>query len=380
MVPMADMGDALGLLEFGLAFPQVAKHQQSGQAVGKAAADRLEKALLSLYPITRIGALVQAEQIRLISLRIDRYRDHGLYSETLRDLRRHGTAGSGTELYCIVGSPRGSKYLRDFRIDGQIRSQSEGTGITRPSMLHHGTPRWRVGIARVNQPCAVAFEDREHRAKHVAHHLLEVVGALNGPVDLVHAFQEPDLGLAFLLRLLAFGHVNDGTHEFGEVAGCVKNRVADQMKVPDPAIAMDHSIVQREISSVAGRPFHHFGHSGPIIRMDSLENFLQWWWLSRRVETNDARALLGPVSDFAPGRDPCPTAGVTQPLPFRQVGFTLPKRLLGLLALGDIHQRPDEDETLRIFAGGGMSHGSNVFDGAIGHHQAMLGNKLAPLD
>src|ERR1700681_1253608 len=27
-----------------------------------------------------------------------------------------------------------------------------------------------------------------------------------------------------------------------------------------------------------------------------------------------------------------------------------------------------------------MTHGSNVFDGAIGHQQAMLGSKLAPLD
>src|SRR6202521_1135261 len=27
-----------------------------------------------------------------------------------------------------------------------------------------------------------------------------------------------------------------------------------------------------------------------------------------------------------------------------------------------------------------MSHGSNVFDGAIGHQQAMLSSKLAPLD
>src|ERR1700686_5523415 len=27
-----------------------------------------------------------------------------------------------------------------------------------------------------------------------------------------------------------------------------------------------------------------------------------------------------------------------------------------------------------------MNHGSNVFDGAIGHQQAMLGSKLAPLD
>src|SRR5882757_4104911 len=27
-----------------------------------------------------------------------------------------------------------------------------------------------------------------------------------------------------------------------------------------------------------------------------------------------------------------------------------------------------------------MSHGSNVFDGAIGHQQTMLGGKLAPLD
>src|SRR5580704_17288157 len=52
----------------------------------------------------------------------------------------------------------------------------------------------------------------------------------------------------------------------------------------------------------------------------------------------------------------------------------------GALALGDIHCRPDEDKTLWIFAGQGTSYGSNVFDGAIGHQQAMLDSKLASLD
>ena len=47
----------------------------------------------------------------------------------------------------------------------------------------------------------------------------------------------------------------------------------------------------------------------------------------------------------------------------------------GAFALSDIRYRTYEDQTLRIFAGQAMGHGLNVFDGAVGHQQAMLGNK-----
>src|SRR5258707_14643163 len=160
MVPVADMGNTLGFLEFALAFPQVAEHQQSGQAVAKPTADFLKKTLLRGRPGPRIGALVQAEQVRSINLRVDRYCDEGLYAETLCELRRQWAIGFGTELHGAAGSSRGLEHIDDFRIDGQIYPQSEGTGIFRPSSLHRGAPCWRFRIPWVHQPRAIAREDR----------------------------------------------------------------------------------------------------------------------------------------------------------------------------------------------------------------------------
>ena len=51
----------------------------------------------------------------------------------------------------------------------------------------------------------------------------------------------------------------------------------------------------------------------------------------------------------------------------------------GALALGDIRYRAYEDKPLRIFAGQAMSHGLSIFDSAVGHQQAMLKSKLAPV-
>src|SRR5882757_10361777 len=160
MVPVADMGDTLGFLEFALAFPQVAEHQQSGQAVAKPTADFLEKTLLSGRPSPRIGALVQAEQVRFINLRVDSYCNEGLYAETLCELPRQWTIGFGTELHGAAGSSRRLKHIDAFRIHRQIYPQSEGTGIVRPSILHRGAPCWRFRIAWVHQPRAMAREDR----------------------------------------------------------------------------------------------------------------------------------------------------------------------------------------------------------------------------
>src|SRR5271166_1807577 len=52
---------------------------------------------------------------------------------------------------------------------------------------------------------------------------------------------------------------------------------------------------------------------------------------------------------------------------------------LGAFALSNIRYRTYEDQTLRIFAGQAMSYGLNVFDGTVGHQQAMFGDIFAPL-
>ena len=40
------------------------------------------------------------------------------------------------------------------------------------------------------------MKNRQHFVEHIAHHLLEVIGALHGPVDPLQAFQEPQMRLA----------------------------------------------------------------------------------------------------------------------------------------------------------------------------------------
>ena len=118
------------------------------------------------------------------------------------------SAGSGcsrfrTESHSTAGSSDGSEHSRDFRVDGQIKSQSEDAGEFQPSMLHDHFPRCRLWVTGIDEPRAIAIEDREHCIEHIAHHLLEVVGSLDGSVNPIHALQEPEMRLALLLCPLA---------------------------------------------------------------------------------------------------------------------------------------------------------------------------------
>ena len=66
--------------------------------------------------------------------------------------------------------------------------------------------RVRVGIAGVDQPRPIALEDRQHDIEDSPQHLLEVGGALYGPVHAVQALVEPQLRPAFLLGVRALRH------------------------------------------------------------------------------------------------------------------------------------------------------------------------------
>src|SRR5207245_6823645 len=90
----------------------------------------------------------------------------------------------------------------DCRGDGEIKTQGEGAGECAPSMLHRHFARWSLRITGIDQPRSVAFKDRKRCVEHIAHHLLEVVGSLDGSVNLIHALQEPEMGLALLLGSL----------------------------------------------------------------------------------------------------------------------------------------------------------------------------------
>src|SRR5207237_2779439 len=97
--PVADMRDALGFLEPGLALPQVAKNEERGERVGEPPPDLLEKALLLRRPDTRTRALVQPEDVRLVDLGIHGHGHLGLDAEPLRDPSRDLTLPPRTELH-----------------------------------------------------------------------------------------------------------------------------------------------------------------------------------------------------------------------------------------------------------------------------------------
>src|SRR4029434_2930904 len=107
-----------------------------------------------------------------------------------------------TESHSPAGSPDGLEHFLDFRVDGQVKSESEDAGEFRPGMLHRHFPRCCLWITGINQPRSVTIKNRKHCVEHVAHYLFEVIGSLHGPVDLIHAFQEPEMSLALLLGAL----------------------------------------------------------------------------------------------------------------------------------------------------------------------------------
>src|SRR5262245_20390641 len=108
-----------------------------------------------------------------------------------------------TELHRTAGRPDGLEYSRDVWVHGQIEPHGEGAREFRPSMFHRHFPRQSLWITGVDQPRSIAIEDRKQCVEHIAHHLLEVVRALDRSVNLIHALQEPEMGLAFFLGLLA---------------------------------------------------------------------------------------------------------------------------------------------------------------------------------
>ena len=201
---------------------EVAVRPQAGQAVAQAPADLLEELPVVGRPGPSVGALVQPEDVGERHLGIDGHGDLRLDAETLRQGCRQRLLQSGAEGHGSARSPHGLEHSSGLRIYGHFEPPCEGTGILRPGPLHrHAIGRARR-VARVDEPRPVAAEDLQHRVEDVAHHLLEVVRPLQGPVDQVQGFEEPQVGQTILF----------GTPALGDVAG--EDGDADDRTVRSP--------------------------------------------------------------------------------------------------------------------------------------------------
>src|SRR5216683_6273884 len=87
-------------------------------------------------------------------------------------------------------------------------------------------------------------------------------------------------------------------------------------------------------------PVGRFPERRLIVGMNSLDEFFDSGQTIPWIKTQNAVAFLRPVPDILVWT-PCPTAGLAQPLRFRQVRFTAPEGLLGPLLFTQIEHESD---------------------------------------
>src|SRR6185436_14084676 len=71
-----------------------------------------------------------------------------------------------------------------------------------------------------------------------------------------------------LLRALAGGYVDHGTHEFDEITCRAENRMTCAVNVPDGAIWMHEAVVRFKLALLTDHPLHQFLQLGSVIRMN----------------------------------------------------------------------------------------------------------------
>src|SRR6266849_1129500 len=145
----------------------------------------------------------------------------------------------------------------------------------------------------------------------------------------------------FLLCSLTLSDVDYSSCEFDEIARGAENRMTNAVNVPDGATRMHNAIIQFFVGIFMLGPVGRFPERRLIVGMNSLDEFFGSGKTIPWIKTQNAVAFLRPMPDVGVWT-PCPTAGVAQPLRFRQVRFTASEGFLGRLALGDVDHRPDK--------------------------------------
>src|SRR5205814_10654909 len=90
-----------------LALTQTVKDRQARQRILEPPADLLEQELLSRCPEARVRALAGAEDVRPLTLRVERHHNPGLDKAALRQLARQRMRRVRSELDRTAGRPQG---------------------------------------------------------------------------------------------------------------------------------------------------------------------------------------------------------------------------------------------------------------------------------
>src|SRR5260370_11492802 len=150
-------------------------------------------------------------------------------------------------------------------------------------------------ITGMKQKRSIASEGHERDIENIAYHLLEVTGPLDGTVDRIHAFKEPQLRLVFFLSTLALGNIHDGSHEFLELAARVEDGMRDCADTLRRAPRKSDSVLYFETCRFTDCSLERFGPPRPILRMNALAKLFEWWDSLLRIEAEQAGVLIGRV-------------------------------------------------------------------------------------
>src|SRR3984893_12268016 len=144
----------------------------------------------------------------------------------------------------------------------------------------------------------------------------------------------------FLLCLLTLSDVDHSAHKFNEIAGLAQNRMTYDVNVPYGAIRMQDAVVRLPLCLLADSRLDYFPEAGLVVGMKPLKEVFGSRETILRIETQNTVAFLRPVPDillWTPG----PTAGLAQPLRFRQVRFTRSEGRLGALLFAQVEDERD---------------------------------------
>src|SRR5437867_6551768 len=156
------------------------------------------------------------------------------------------------------------------------------------------------------------------------HRLLDLVR--QGSSQLAHRGHSCDVrkislylpqSLALFIRPPAFGHVDQETHEFAEIAGRFENRMTHCLHVSRCTARKDHSVMHVDIRARVGCALESFHDQGSIVWMNTLMKFFEGRFPPIRIEAIQAGVFLGRVEDLSLQDIARPAARMGELLRFR---------------------------------------------------------------
>src|SRR6266536_2467495 len=204
-------------------------------------------------------------------------------------------------------------------------AEAEGADVFGPGTLHSHSMEVSFRITGINQPRPIASEGHQHDIESITHHLLEVAGPLDGAVDHVHAFEEPQLRPVFFLSTLALGYIHDGAHEFLELAARGEDGMHDCAKVFQRTLRRNDPELPFDACRFTDSFLERFGPPRTILRMNALAKLFERGDSLFRIEAVQAGVFIGGVGYLSGVAVQGSSACMGQPLRLGQVGFASPQ-------------------------------------------------------